>query len=334
MAKRKKPVYKTGRKNPNAYRDYRRIYDRLILLAIVLVILLFGIITTLEKFNIISWGELLNKFSVIDTVSQTDSDFTIRYLNAGQSDCTIITCGDQTMLIDTGTYNQIDTIASALKSLNITKIDYLVITHQHDDHMGCATRILKDYDVKNIIMPKLSEINMVTTVSYEELLNTISEKEVRAIAAEPGLKFNVGEATVNFYSPLSQDKNLNNMSSVFKVVYGETSFLFQGDAEKKVEKALIKEGYDLTADIIKVGHHGSNTSSTEKYIKAVSPKAAIISCGAGNEYGHPHSETIETLNQNGVDIFVTMLLGDITVTSDGKTINITTSKSDEVKTYE
>lgn len=334
MAKRKNPVYKTGRKNPNAYKDIRKIRDAIALGAIAFLLVCFGFITILEKFDIVSWGELLNKTGILDTVSEVDSDFAVYYLDAGQSDCTIVTSGDEVMMIDSGTYNQLDTIVAALKSLNINTIDYLVITHQHDDHMGSASKIIENYNVKNIIMPRLTEINMVTSYNYEELLNTISKNKVTVIAAEPKRNFKIGEATVEFFAPLQQYESLNNMSAVLKISYGETSFLFQGDAEKEVESALLKKGYDLSADIIKVGHHGSKTSSTSKYIKAVSPKAAIISCGAGNRYGHPSNETLATLENFNVDTYITMNSGDITAISDGKTITITTENSDEVNIYE
>lgn len=330
----KKPVYKTGKRNPNAYHDIRKIKERAKLAGIIILILFCLLIALLSKLNIINLGGLLNRTDIIDTVNKTESAFAVYYLDVGQGDCSIITSGEQTMIIDASTYAQVDKIEAALKSLNIQTVDYFVITHQHDDHIGSAAWIVNNHNVKNVIMPKLSEENMVTTAAYEELLNAIAENDVKAIAAEPGLHFTLGEATVNIFAPIEQEKNLNNMSVVLKVIYGKTSFLFQGDAEKKIENALLRSDCDLSADIIKVGHHGSNTSSGDKYIKAVAPKAAVMSCGAGNDYKHPHIEALETLDKYGTDKYITYMSGDITAVSDGKTIKISTEKSDEVKIYE
>lgn len=335
MAKKRNSLYNSGKKNPNAYPKSRKILKERITIAVVIIIALIGgLISLLENKGIINRGELLNNTGVVDSVKTSDSDFAVYYLDAGQSDCSIIVCDDQVMMIDAGTYDQVENIREALLSLNISRIDYMVITHQHDDHMGGAATIIQNYDVKNIIMPRLSDVNMVTTYAYEELLTSISERNVNAIAAEPGYHFNIGTADIDIFSPSEQDKNINNMSVVLKVVFGNTSFLFQGDAEKKIENALLKTEYNLTADIIKVGHHGSKTSSTAKYIQAVSPKAAIISCGSDNSYGHPHTETLETLENADVDIYITSLIGNITAVSDGNKITITNEKTEDVRTYE
>lgn len=335
MAKRSNSLYNSGRKNPNAYPKSKKLLKEKITVAVVILIALVGgLVSLLENKGIINRGELLNSAGVVDSVKTSDSDFAVYYLDAGQSDCSIIMCDDRVMMIDAGTYDQLETIREALRSLNISTIDYMVITHQHDDHMGSAAAIIQNYDVKNIIMPRLSEVNMVTTYAYEELLTSISERNVNAIAAEPGYHFNIGAADIDIFSPSQQDKNINNMSVVLKVIFGNTSFLFQGDAEKKIENALLKTDYDLSADVIKVGHHGSKTSSTAKYIQAVAPKAAIISCGADNSYGHPHSETLETLENADVDVYITSFIGDITAVSDGNKITITSEKSEDMRTYE
>lgn len=173
-------------------------------------------------------------------------------------------------------------------------------------------------------MPKLSEINMVTTQAYEDLLTAVDEKNVNPIAATSGYTFSLGGSSVEIFSPSKQDKNLNNMSVVLKVTFGDTRFLFQGDAESKIENALLKSDFDLKADVLKVGHHGSNTSSTQKYLNAVSPEFAILSYGADNSYGHPHEEVLERLENSNISVYSTALNGIITVTSDGKNISVKT----------
>ncbi len=318
-------LYKDGKRNPNAYRMHR--FPLKIRLIFTLSLIFFAIcvaMSFLEKFGIYSWNQFKTDTGIVEGAEITDSDFSVYYLNVGQGDCSIIISDDSVMMIDTATPNRIKEIRSSLMTLNIKTIDYLVITHQHDDHMGCAAEIIQSYDVKNVIMPKLSEINMVTTQAYEELLTAISENNVNAIPANSGYTFSFGGSAVEILSPSKQDKNLNNMSIVLKVTFGETKFLFQGDAETKIENALLKSEFDLKADVLKVGHHGSNTSSSQKYLNAVSPKIAILSYGADNSYGHPNEKVLERLENLNVSVYSTALNGIITVTSDGKNISVTT----------
>ena len=331
----KKSIYKRGKRNPNGYYSNKRKRKEKITIIIALVLFIFSLaMSFLEKNDIFSWNDLNNATGTLNGPVNPDSSFSIYYLDVGQGDCTIVKSNESVMMIDTSTQNHTLDIQEALKSLSIDKIDYLVITHQHDDHMGSAKDIIDKYQVENIIMPKLSEINMVTTTSYENLLKSIVNNNVNAISSTVGESFWLGDASVQIFSPSKQDEDLNNMSIVLKVVYGETKFIFQGDAEKAVEKQLLNSDFDLFADIIKLGHHGSNTSSTDKYLKAVNPKYAIISCGADNSYGHPHDEVIERLRKNNISFYITAQTGDITVTSDGKNIDIQTQNKEWLPIYE
>ena len=331
----KKSIYRKGKRNPNGYYSNKRKRKEKITIIIALVLFIFSLVMSfLDKNDIFTWNDLNNTTGALNGPVNPDSSFSIYYLDVGQGDCTIIKSNDNVMMIDTSTKNHTLDIQEALKSLSIEKIDYLVITHQHDDHMGSAKDIIDKYEVANIIMPKLSDINMVTTTGYENLLKSIANRNVNAIQATVGESFKLGDATVQIFSPSQQDEDLNNMSVVLKVVYGETSFIFQGDAEKTVEKQLLNSDFDLNADVIKLGHHGSNTSSTEKYLKAVNPQYAIISCGADNSYGHPHDEVIDRLKNNNISFFVTAQTGDVTVTSDGKNIDIQTKNKEWLPIYE
>lgn len=329
-----KKVYKSGKSNPNAYAP-RGNTKKFVTISIILLVVIFAFtIEFLDKKNGGAWKNTYKNLGLIDDYSEMpESELAVYFLDVDQSDCSILMNSGKVLMIDTGTPDQVPKIREALQSLGITKIDYLIITHQHDDHMGGAAEIIENYEVANIIMPKLSKINMVTTRAYENLLNTIKEKQVHAIAAEPNLTFDFGNAECTVLAPLSQDENLNNMSTVTKVTFGSTSFLFQGDAEKKVESAILSNGTDVSADVIKVGHHGSKTSSSKKYIEAVSPKIAVISCGMQNKYGHPHAATLETLNNIGADTYITYKYNSLCVKSDGSEITVL-NKSEVVKTYE
>lgn len=322
-----KKVYKSGRKNPNAYNFS---LNKKILFYAVVIVLAIILSFALNK----KWNSNYKDTGLIQNVPVTDgSELAIYYLDVDQSDCTIICNNNKVLMIDTAMPSETDTVRETLQSLGISKIDYLIITHQHDDHMGGATTILQNYQVDNIIMPKLGESNAVTTQAYVTLLNTIKEKGVKTTAATPGFTFDLGEAKCTLLAPYEQDTNLNNMSVVTKITFGNRSFLFQGDAESKVESQILNKGTDVSADVIKVGHHGSKTSSSAKYIKAVAPKIAIISCGATNTYGHPHSQTLDTLSKNNVDTYITYQTGTITLKCDGNRITIM-NNSGVLKTYE
>lgn len=331
MTKNEKAIYKSGRKNENGYPRFQLTKKQKKLLAYAVVITIIGVIVYILDFTgVSSISEIKNVFGAIDGVKPVDSDFAVYYLDAGQSDCTIVICDDEVLMIDCGTYNQLNTIRQSIHSLEIDKIDYMLITHQHDDHMGSATDLLNDLKVENFIMPKLAQSNNVTSKNYNVLINSLDSKNINKIVAQDCKSFMLGDALVEILSPVTQSNNLNNMSVVLKITYGNTEFLFQGDAESKIENDLLRSDFDIDVDVLKVGHHGSKTSSTDKYLDATSPKIAIISSGYGNNYGHPNGTILERFEQKGITAFSTFLNGDITVSSDGKIITVYTQNNNEV----
>lgn len=330
MQKREKSLYKSGENNPNKYNFHILTQkERRNAFIIVLLCIFALIVTVLELFGITNWHKVSLFSGAVDGIKVADTDFAIYYLDVDQSDCSIVVCDGEVMVIDTGSYPQLDDIQEALYALEVETIDYLVITHQHDDHMSCAERLIGIYNVENIVMPKLSKENIVNTETYNRLLHAIDDYEVNPIAAQHGNFLELGSATVEVLAPLKQYKELNNMSIVMKITYGETSFLFQGDAESQVETDLLYSDYDLTADVLKLGHHGSKTASTEKYLDAVNPQIAVISCGQGNTYGHPRVTVMEYLVERDIDFYITVDSGDITVSSDGKNIEVFTEKESD-----
>ena len=328
-------LFDDGIKNPNGYRKHIPfLIEKIITAFIAIFVSICCFISILDKKGIYTWNTLYKQIGIIDGVEKVDSDFVIYYLDVGQGDCSIVISKGKVMMIDTAVAHRYVNIREALMCLEIDTIDYMIITHQHDDHMGSAAKIIENYNVKNLIMPKLSSINMVTNETYKNLLLTIKDYNVNAIAATAGYNFMLGNASVEIISPSEQCKKLNNMSAVTKITYGDTSFLFQGDAEREIENKLLKSDNDLSADIIKLGHHGSVTSSTTKYLKAVNPQIAIISCGEDNTYGHPAGEVIDRLEKYKIDYYLTPYHGNITAQSDGNNIIITTEKKEVNKEYE
>ncbi len=326
MTEREKQIYKSGRKNPNGYKKtpfiFRIKYNKKILTITILIFLISIVINFIIGFNLVSQSDFYVKLGIIDGIEKQDSDFTVYYLDVGQSDCSIIVCDDKVMMIDTGTKRRNIKIRGALLALGIDQIDYLVVTHPHDDHMGNAADIIKKYNVKNIIMPKIALDNQVDTLTYNHLINSIAKHDVNPMTANSGNKMNLGSATVEFLAPFEQYDNLNNMSIVLKVSFGDTSFLFQGDAENTIEKHILSSDIDISADVIKVGHHGSNTSTSDEYLDRVNPSIAVVSCGADNTFKHPNKQTIDTLVNQDIKTYITAYNGNITITSDGKSIDV------------
>ncbi len=332
MIKKEKHLYQGEKSNFEFYSCYLRdfyfsLFKRRIFGKIILLLIAFSLVfSLLDLIGIVTWNQLFTFSHFVDGVKPGESSFSVYFLDVGQSDCTIIECENEVLLIDTGTKNQVYTIRKSLYTLEIDTIDYMVVTHQHDDHMSGASELIEHYNVSNIMMPKLSDVNLVDSLTYKNLIKTMSEYNVNPIAIESGYSFNVGSALVEVLAPIKQDKELNNMSVVLKVTYGDTSFLFQGDSEQKIENQLLNLEYDISADVIKVGHHGSNTSSSEKYLNAVNPDYAIVSCGPDNNYGHPSYPIIDRLEEKGITTYVTSVHGNVTVISDGKKISFTTEK--------
>lgn len=331
MTNKEKLIYKSGRKNDNGYPKFQFTKkQKKFLRYFALISIVALVVYALDFSGIASVSEIKNYLGVIDGVRPVDSDFAVYYLDVGQSDCTIVVCDDEVLMIDCGTYNQLNLIRQSIHTLEIDEIDYMIVTHQHDDHMGSATDLINDLPVKNFIMPKLTQSNNVMSKSYNVLINTLDNKKITKIPAQNCKSFMLGRALVEILSPSVQNNNLNNMSVVLKITFGNTEFLFQGDAESKIENDLLRSDYDIDVDVLKIGHHGSKTSSTDKYLEATSPDIAIISSGYDNNYGHPNGTVLNRLENDNIKAFSTFLDGDIAVTSDGETITVYTQNNKDV----
>lgn len=237
----------------------------------------------------------------------------IHFIDVGQADSTFIELADgQTLLIDAGRSSDGSTIVSYIQNLKYNDIDYVVATHPHDDHIGGMATVLRSFDIGKMYMPKQAH----TIGAFENMLDVIEEKNIELYTAKAGVNMLIsGDTMVDVLAPIADSySNLNNCSAVVKITYGQTVILFTGDAEQEVETQLLDS--DIDADVLKVGHHGAGSSSAPSFIQAVSPKVAVISCGEGNSYGHPHVETLATLNDINAKIYRTDEQGTIVVAVD------------------
>ena len=251
-----------------------------------------------------------------------DSELKIYYLNVGQADSILIQNEGQNMLIDAGNNADGENIVEFLQSLNISKIDFLVGTHPHEDHIGGLDDIINNFDIGTIYMPKVAT----TTKTFEDVLDAIENKSLTVTTPEIGKSFNMGSANFQILSAGTDEEDLNSCSIVLKLTFGNLAYLFTGDEETVNEEQMISSGYDLSADVLKVAHHGSNTSTSEEFLNKVSPDVAIIMVGRDNSYGHPHKEILNRLNARNIKIYRTDTDGTILITSDGNQNNVQTLK--------
>ena len=295
---------------------------KLLSTAIALIIIgIAGILGTNEKFvdTVSNIGEQVNTQNEQQVEFVAQEDLLIDYIDVGQADSILIRNQDKVMLIDAGTNEAGETVVNYLENLGITKIDYLIGTHPHEDHIGGLDDVINKFDIGQIYMPKIET----TTKTFEDVLEAIENKNLTVTAPNKGDEIVLGQATGKFMTePILDKDNLNVSSLVFRLEFGNNSFLFMGDAEEENEKTI---SWPKT-DVLKVGHHGSSTSSSEEFLKQVQPQYAIIMVGEDNSYGLPTQETINKLNTIGSTIYRTDENGTIQLTSDGNTIEIKTSK--------
>ncbi len=265
---------------------------------------------------ILSGCEMLD--TILNTNPYSDAPLTVAFIDVGQGDSTLIKCGDQTMLIDAGLYSERYKVISYLREAGVSNLDYCVATHPHSDHIGGMDEVIYNFDVGTLVYPVCDT----DSESWNYVLDACDERGVSYYNPQPGDSFYLGDALITILSPSADAEydNLNNYSIVLKVDYKDISFLFTGDAETEVESELISKGYDLKADVLKCGHHGSSTSSHPRFIDAVNPAVAVISCGKNNDYGHPHRETLNTLNTRKTETYRTDILSTITAATDGSTV--------------
>ncbi len=293
------------------------------LITIVIIALVAAVVT-----HFTNLGDTLIKNSGLVSKPASNADLSVHFIDVGQGDCTLVMCDGQAMLIDAGETDQGENVVEYLKAQSIEKLDYVIGTHPHSDHIGGLRAVVNsDIEIGKIIMPKIPDSQVPTSYTYTKLLKAIIDKGLTITKANDS-KFNLGSAVINTYTPKEEYSNLNDYSVATKITHGDNSFLITGDLGKKSEKELVERGLDLSARVLKVGHHGSRESSSDLFLSKVKPEYAVIQCGAGNSYGHPHEEALERLGEYTSEIYTTDIDGTIVFESDGEGMSIQTQKSD------
>lgn len=278
------------------------------------------------------YSNLINKNNK-DTIVETnkpeeikpnivESNLNVYFINVGQADCILIQNNDENMLIDAGNNEDGEKLVKYFKTLGITKFKYIVGTHPHEDHIGGLDDIINEFEIEEVLLPDA----YTTTKTFEEVLDAIESKNLEITVPEINSNIDLGEAKIKVIYTESNPDDLNDASIVLRLDFGESSFLFTGDATTRVEKQILDK--ELKVDVYKVAHHGSSYSNSKVFLDKVNPKYGIISCEKDNSYGHPHKEVIERLNHQKVTIYKTYEDGTIIVSSDGKNITINNTKTD------
>ena len=256
--------------------------------------------------------------SLIDeNVSINNENLKIHYVDVGQGDSIIIEQNGHYMLIDAGPNSCKENLLSYINSLNIKKFDYVIGTHAHEDHIGSMDAVINSYEVDKVLFSK----HTTTTKTFENFANAVKNKGLKLYAPSVNEEFEFQDSKFIVLAPNSSYySDLNNYSIVIKFIYKDTSYLFTGDAETLSEQEMLDKNLDVEADVLKVGHHGSKSSTSKKFLDAVNPKYAIISCGVDNDYGHPKSVIMNRLKKANVIVYRTDESSTIVLTSDGKNI--------------
>lgn len=263
------------------------------------------------------------------SVPEEAEKFAVYFIDVGQGDCTLIRADNSAILIDAGEGEYGGEVVRTLKKLGIEKLDHIIATHPHSDHMGGLPDVIDSFPTDSIIAPKLPDSMVPTTVTYEKFLLSVQNSGSGLTAAKAGTVYDIavinGKAvTMTVLSPSDNAEydDLNDYSVCVRIDYGVTSWLFTGDISKDAENELIASGADIDASVYKVSHHGSSGSSCSAFLDRVTPQICVISCGKDNSYGHPHSETLERLSEHTDSVYRTDRDGNITAYCDGSKIYI------------
>lgn len=290
----------------------RRLYISLALLCIIAFTICLYFIQNPQSFK--------KLYSSLNGEFDTSRDF-VKFMDVGQGDSALIYSNGYSAVIDMGLPTAANDIFEDLTECDIKELDAVLISHLHSDHIGSLEKVAENYKIKNLIMPEILNSSIGAAKNGKQIVTGYNSSFYRA---EQGMHFKIGEFEITLLGYLNDKKNENNRSVFTMAEIDGIKFLFTGDAEIKAENYLLEENLNLDCDVLKVSHHGSNTSSGETFLKAVSPEYAVISVGEDNAYSHPHKETLASLKSTNAEIFRTDKQGDITFNIENGKISIQT----------
>lgn len=298
--------------------------------AISLVIALF---LTLNQFwlkipNAPTWESLIE--GSYPEFALPEGEVQVHFIDVGQGDCSLVVTDDKTMLIDSGETENAGDVLDYIKSIGIKRLDVIIASHPHSDHIGAMSSVVDNIDVGQLLLPSMSKDITPETNWYAELLRSADSKAVDVNFVKVGESIILSEnCKVEVLAPVNDYDSLNNYSIVCKLIHGENSFLFTGDIETAAEYDLVESGADLNVDVFKVPHHGSATSSSYKLLKTVRPTYAVFTIGSPNSYNHPNKNIYERYKAFNCKRYRTDINGNIVFKSDGTELKVETEFNNE-----
>ena len=255
-----------------------------------------------------------------------ESELRVHFINTDQSESILIQYGEKAVLIDAANQGYDEMLCGYLHTKDVSELELFILTHPHSDHIGSAVSVLRNFSVKKLLLPGIPEEYLPESALYDNVFTAAEKEKCPILSAAPGQQFSLGEGVV--LSVLGPTENYgtdyNDWSVVCRLTYGDVSFLFTGDMEIFGENDLLFSGAELSSTVLKIGHHGSNTSTGEAFLSTVDPKYAVILCGKDNDYHHPHPSITETLREHGCTVYRSDLDGNIIFTTDGEKISVIT----------
>ncbi len=283
-------------------------YTKLTVCIVFIVVVLFSV-----------YNDYRNRKLVQEAVEQLDGYFSVHYIDVGQGDATLLRSPDgEFMLVDCGPTSSSDYLVKYLWDMGVDELEYLIITHPHEDHYGGAEQIMENFPVEGLILHR----DFASVYPYDDFIDTAEDNNTEIILVERGDSFTFDNcSSFEIISPKKADmRDFNESSLCFRVVYEDTAFMFTADAERASERYMLSTGKPLEAQVLKAGHHGSSSSNMKSFVKAVSPEYAVVSCAKNNDYGHPHKETVSVFDELDVEMLVTYEDGSVVFLSDGKNV--------------
>lgn len=302
--------------------------DKIIGMTLAILALLIFVLALVISYSsptgVSEWLSSLNAFKLEGTETQ-DHKLEAHFLNVGKADCAYIRCGESRILIDSGDRDTSEKVVEYLKAQGVKRLNLVVATHPHRDHIGQMESVIREFEILKFATSDLPDNLVPTSAIYKKMLQALKSKNIHIDNVASGDAFNIGDMKVDILGPCKKYDSLNNNSVVVKMSYRSVSITLMGDAEKSSEADILKKGFNMKSDILKVGHHGSNTSSTLSFLKAVNPSYAVIS-SAPDKNHLPKDNIVKRIEKLGTKVYRTDIHGNIIFLSDGKDIEVKTEK--------